>query len=284
MRCSLHIALLLVLALPCATAHAIGNGKLLATGGLTSLDGAAGGGLVPWAVIGGHADVGEWDASASLSHVDTGDFDLQTVAVSIGWSDRLELSAARLSLGLDALMRTGAVDDVRLDTDVLGAKLKLAGDLIYGNWPQFSAGVQYRRSRDRVLVEMAGADDDRGVDVYLAASRLWLDGIAGRRTLANLTLRSTNANQLGLLGFNDDRQLMVEGSVAVFLNRSIAVGAEYRSKPDELAFAPEDPWMDFFVAWFPNKHWHLALAYVDLGSVGGVSDQHGYYLSVQGSP
>ncbi len=77
---------------------------------------------------------------------------------------------------------------------------------------------------------------------------------------------------------------MVEGSLAVFLNRSIAIGAEYRSKPDELAFAPEDPWMDLFIAWFPNKHWHFALAYVDLGSVGGVSDQHGYYLSVQGSP
>ncbi len=31
-----------------------------------------------------------------------------------------------------ALVRTGAVGDVRLDADVLGAKLKLAGDLIYG--------------------------------------------------------------------------------------------------------------------------------------------------------
>ena len=102
--------------------------------------------------------------------------------------------------------------------------------------------------------------------------------------MANLTLRSTAANQLGLFGFSDDRKLTIEGSLAVFLSRSIAVGTEYRSKPDALAFAPEDPWMDLFVAWFPNKHWHLALAYVDLGSVGGVSDQRGYYVSVQGSP
>ena len=278
------LLLMLSLALSASDAIASGAGKLLATGGLTSIDGAAGGGLVPWAVIGGHADEGEWDASAALSYVDTGDFDLQAAAVAVGWSDRLELSAARLSLGLNALMRTREQDQVRLDADVVGAKVRLAGDLIYGEWPQIAAGVQWRRSRDRGLVALAGADDDQGVDVYVAASRLWLDGIAGRRTLANLTVRSTAANQLGLLGFAATRTLTLEGSLAVFLNRSVAIGAEYRSKPDELAFAPEDPWMDLFVAWFPNKHWHFTLAYVDLGSVGGVSDQRGYYLSIQGSP
>jgi hypothetical protein len=280
-----HILLLAVaLALTSMHVDATGNGKLLGTGGLTSIDGAAGGGLVPWAVIGGHAETGEWDASAALTYVDTGDFDLQTGAVAVGWSDRLELSVARMSLGLDALMRTGSAPDVRLETDVYGVKVRLAGDLIYGDWPQLSAGVQWRRSHDQALIAAAGADDDQGFDVYLAGSRLWLDGIAGRRTLANLTLRSTAANQLGLLGFSDQRSLTVEGSLAVFLSRTLAIGAEYRDKPDALAFAPEDPWMDLFVAWFPNKNWHFTLAYVDLGSVGGVSDQRGYYLSIQGSP
>lgn len=260
------------------------DGKLLAAAGLSSIDGAAGGGLVPWAVIAGYGEQGQWDTTGALTYVDTGDFNLRAGSISLGWNDRLELSASRLSLGLDALVAAGAFPDVRLDTDVLAAKLRLGGDLIYGDWPQISAGVQWRHSRDRDLIESVGADDSSGYDVYLAASRLWIAGIGGRRTLANLTLRSTSAHQLGLLGFDDDRSLVLEGSFAVFLTPTIALGAEYRSKPDELALAPEDDWYDLFVGWFPNKRWHAALAYVDLGSVGGIQDQQGFYLTVKGSP
>ena len=45
-------------ALGCSMAHA-GTGKLLLTGGISSIDGAAGGGLTPWAVIGTNADATE---------------------------------------------------------------------------------------------------------------------------------------------------------------------------------------------------------------------------------
>jgi len=144
--------------------------------------------------------------------------------------------------------------------------------------------MQWRNSRDRHLVTELGADDTSGVDLYLAASRLWLDGIAGRRTLANLTVRSSASHQLGLLGFSNARSIRTEGSLAVFVSRTIAIGAEYKSKPDALAFASEDEWKDLFIAWFPNKDWHFAVAYVDLGSIGGIDDQTGYYFSVQGSP
>ena len=36
------------------------QGRLLATGGATSLEGQAGGGIVPWAVLAGYAEEGEW--------------------------------------------------------------------------------------------------------------------------------------------------------------------------------------------------------------------------------
>jgi len=269
----------------CSTAvFAGGEGKLLGTGGLSSIDGAAGGGLVPWAVIGGHGSEGEWDVSASLSHVASDDFDLRVASVAVGWGDRMELSAARLSLGLDALLFMRDRPEVRVETDVISAKLRLGGDLLYGDWPQVSVGMQWRNSRDRHLVTELGADDTSGVDLYLAASRLWLDGIAGRRTLANLTVRSSASHQLGLLGFSNARSIRTEGSLAVFVSRTIAIGAEYKSKPDALAFASEDEWKDLFIAWFPNKDWHFAVAYVDLGSIGGIDDQTGYYFSVQGSP
>ncbi len=36
------------------------TGKLLLTGGVSSIDGAAGGGLTPWATIGTNATEGRW--------------------------------------------------------------------------------------------------------------------------------------------------------------------------------------------------------------------------------
>ena len=90
-------------------------------------------------------------------------------------------------------------------------------------------------------------------------------------------------HQLGLAGFSDQRSWTLEGSLAVFVQPDWVVGAEYRAKPDRLAFAREDDWRGAFVAWVPSKRFQMALAYVDLGSVGGLAGQRGYYLSVQGS-
>lgn len=272
--------LLLLYALEAAAA----DGRLLGSGGVLSVDGSAGGGLVPWAVIAGHSGQRQWDVLASASVVDTGDFDLHTGALALGWNNRLELSLARMSLGLGALVRANRFPDERLDTDVIGAKLRLGGDLIYGRAPQIALGVQWRRSRDGDLVRFASADDDQGFDVYLSASKLWIDGIASRRTLASLTVRSTDANQLGLAGFSNRRSLTVESSLAVFVHPNWLLGVEYRGKPDELDFAREDAWSDVFVAWLPSRHWHLALAYADLGSIGGIDGQRGLYFSVQAAP
>ena len=89
---------------------------------------------------------------------------------------------------------------------------------------------------------------------------------------------------MGLLGFggpNQNRQWMLEGSVAVLLSRHLALGAEYRQKPDNLGLV-EDDWRDVFVAWFPGKHVSVTAAYVDLGSIAGIDNQDGWYLSVMG--
>ena len=66
-----------ILALAAAAAFSAGahadTGKLLLTGGVSSVEGAAGGGLTPWAVIGSNATDGEIGASAFVSAVGTRD-------------------------------------------------------------------------------------------------------------------------------------------------------------------------------------------------------------------
>lgn len=255
------------------------EGRILATGGITQIEGAGGGGLVPWATIVGYSAQGQWDADASLSVVRTGDFHLSAAAVGVGAGDRLELSLARQRLSLDGAMRG---DDT--DLDILGAKFRLGGDLIYDRWPQLSVGLQYKRQHPAAAVKAIGVTERDDVDLYLAATRLFLDGPGHRNWLVNVALRSTRAHQLGLLGFSGQRRLVPEVSTVVLLNPRWAIGAEYRAKPDSLAGLREDDWLDVFVGWFPNKRFSAALGYVDLGEVAGLTDQRGWFLNLKWNP
>ncbi len=265
------LAVLLSLALAAATQA---DSKLLATGGATSIEGAAGGGLVPWAVISGYGDSGEWGGAASLTRVGVDDFQLDVRSLSIGIENRLEFSVSRQHLDVLPL-------DLVISQDILGAKLRLSGDLVYTRVPQLSLGLQYKRNRDMAVPTALGAASGSGVDLYLAASKLWLNGLLGRNLFANVTLRSTAAHQTGLLGFGDERELQLEASAGIFLNRQWILGAEYRQKPDKLAAVAEDDWADVFVGWFPGKRFAAVLAWTDLGAIAGLPGQGGWYLSLQ---
>ena len=131
---------------------------------------------------------------------------------------------------------------------------------------------------------------DTGTDAYLSATKLFL----AQGVLVNLTLRATQANQNGLLGFNGTQgrgaRLQPESSVAWLLRHDVAVGAEYRAKPDNLnpsalgAGLKEDDWADLFVAWAPTKHVSMTLAWVDLGRIVPAvvtRRQTGAYASLQ---
>lgn len=262
-----------------------GQGKLLATGGASQLEGAGGGGLVPWATLSGYGTRGQQGGAAFATRVDTGDYVLDVQGAAYTFGNRLELSVARQRLDLGELRRQLALPWPALGQDIVGAKLRLSGDLVYTRPPQVSVGVQYKRLRDAALPLALGARDGSGVDAYVSATKLFLSGPGGYQWLLNGTVRSTRANQLGLLGFGGDRKsgrsLVLEGSAAVLLNPSLAVGVEYRQKPDNLGFAREDDWRDVFVAWFPNKRVSLVAAWAELGSIATLDAQRGPYVSLQ---
>ena len=262
-----------------------GQGKLLATGGASQVEGGGGGGLVPWATLSGYGTREQHGGAAFATRVDTGDYVLDVQGAAYTFGNRLELSVARQRLDLGELRRQLALPWQSLGQDIVGAKLRLSGDLVYTRTPQVSAGVQYKRLRDAALPLAVGARDDSGVDAYVSATKLFLVGPGGYQWLLNGTVRSTRANQLGLLGFGGDtrsaRSLVLEGSAAVLLDPSFAIGVEYRQKPDNLGFAREDDWRDAFVAWFPNKHVSVVAAWTELGSIATLDNQRGPYLSVQ---
>ena len=282
------------LALAHAGAHAETD-KLLLTGGVTSIDGAAGGGLTPWAVIGSNATEGEFGVAATASVVSTRNYTMQVHGLLLAYDDRCELTIAQQDFATEATGRALGLPGLHLRMDVFGAKVRLLGDAVLDSdsWvPQVAAGVEIKDTYAGQLkptLQALGAHTN-GFDGYVSATKLFL----AQGLLVNGTLRATKANQNGLLGFggtgHDTTKLEPEFSVAWLANRTLALGAEYRRKPDNLnpsllgAGLKEDDWYDVFTAWAPTKHVSATVAYVQLGRIVpavATKRQAGGYASLQ---
>ena len=265
--------------------HAIAGDRLLATGGVSQIEGAGGGGLTPWAMIAGYGTDAQIGGSAFFTRAKTGDdFELNTGGVAVGFYNRVELSVSQTKFELGS---TVPKESIRLNT--MGIKLRLFGDAIYDQdtWvPQVSAGALIKHNEDFDFVpKLVGAKDSTGVDYYLAASKLYLDAVFGRNVLLGATLIATKANQFGLLGFggdlNNDYQIKPSYSAAIMLSDNLLVGMEYRYKSDNLSSYNENDAKDVFVTWFPHKRFSITAAAVDLGDVADKSNQDAWYLSGQ---
>lgn len=261
------------------------SGKLLATAGITQLEGAGGGGLTPWATITGYGTRDAVGGNVHGTFVRVSDYTLGTFGAAIGLYDRVELSYARQVFDTRKAGRSlGLGSGFTFRQDVFGAKVRLFGDAVYSQdslLPQVAVGVQYKVNDRRDIVRAVGAKDARGADFYVSATKLFLS----ESLLLNATVRMTRANQLGILGFGGDRndgyRPEIEGSAALLLSRNVVVGAEYRTKPDNLRFARESDWFDAFVAYFPTKNVSATLAYVNLGSIARRKNQSGFLASLQ---
>lgn len=259
------------------------SGKLLLTGGASTIEGSAGGGLGTWAVITGYETRDGVGANAHATLVDLPDYQFRAAGAAVGLFDRVEVSYAHQWFDTqDTGAKLGLGKGFTFEQDVLGAKLRLAGDAIYDQdrWmPQIAAGVQWKRASQPIVTAL-GAQDRSGLDLYLAATKLYLD----QSLLLNGTVRATKANQTGLLGFGGpgkrDYSIQFEGSAAYLLSPNLAVGAEYRSKPNNLGLR-EDDWMDVFAAYALNKQVSVVAGYADLGEIATFRGQRGLYLSLQ---
>lgn len=259
------------------------GGKLLLTRGVTSVDGTAGGGVVPWALIAGNETDRGIGGTAFATGVFLPDYTLTTYGGAAGFYDRFELSYAHQNFDTgDTGALLGIGQGYEFSQDIFGAKLRLAGDAVYDQdkWmPQIAVGALYKSADDEPLLRALGAESASGTEVYVSATKLILE----HGLLLNGTLRYTDANQNGLLGFGgtEDAGLYPEVSVGYLLSRRLVVGGEYRVKPDALGFAREDDWFDVYAAYALNDTVSLTAAWADLGSIATFDDQRGLYVSLQ---
>ena len=259
------------------------NAKLLLTNAVSAVDGASGGGISNWATIAGRQETRGVGVQAHVTAVLLPDFFYQSYGVALGIADRIELSYARQNFDTqDVGAALGIGQGYMLNQDVFGAKVRLFGDVVYGNTmvPQVAVGAQYKRSLDGAVASAVGAAHDEGIDVTLSATKLLLS----HSVLVNTTARLTKANQNGLLGFgsvsDDSYAVQFEGAVAYQLSRRFVLGTEFRTKPDNLGLGEGD-WFDVFAAYAPSDNLTVTAAYADLGSIATFTGQRGAFLQAQ---
>ncbi|MDP3740282.1 MAG: DUF3034 family protein [Hyphomonadaceae bacterium] len=272
-------------ALPAVAQEIETGGKLRLTRGISTIEGQGGGGLTPWALITGDETDRGIGATAHVTAVELPDYSFLSYGVGVGLFDRVELSYTHQEFDTqDVGAALGLGQGFTFGQDVFAAKVRVAGDAVYDQdkWlPQIALGANWKSNDQGAVVNAIGGSDDEGWETYASATKVLLD----KSLLLNGTLRWTNANQTGLLGYggnlNDDHELMAEASIGWLLSRNLLIGGEYRMKPDNLAIAQEDDWLDLYAAWSVTRHITITGAYADLGSIATFDNQRGVYFSLQ---
>jgi hypothetical protein len=264
---------------------------------VTQVEGQAGGGIVPWALLSGGKP------TASATWVDTGDYTLSSLAVQGTIANRVELSLAQITFDTGRHPKhdgyTGATLDPqgewllgKIDVNIFGAKVKVLD--MTDTMPTVAVGFQYKQTNVTDTFLNAMGAEDSGVDLYIAATKLI--PVGKRKLLLNGTLRATKANQIGILGFgskwDDSYSATLETSVGIFLNKQTVFGVEYRMKPDNIDPLKEHDWGDIFFAYFPTPNMAIVAAAAIFGDIAGAEhvsaggnnyglDQRGLYLQIQ---
>jgi hypothetical protein len=254
---------------------------------ITNIDGQAGGGLVPWALLSSGPTV-------AVTHLGTPKLNINSLAVNTSFANMTEVSYARNMLSITGSTLPASADTVNVDNFGLKVKLNDMSD----SMPQFALGLVYKNTSGNLYdnaLKAAGINKS-GTDVYAAASKIV--NIGGKNVLLNGVLRASKANQMGLLGSTggttagskNSYSIKPELSVEVFAADNVIVGAEYRAQPSNGVVATDgtlhqNAAYDFHIVYVANKNFTLTAAYTNLGQVApgytGSNKQDGMLLQGQ---
>jgi hypothetical protein len=232
------------------------TGKVLATGGVSMIDGAGGGGITPWATITGYGTKDGINGDVHYTYANLPNYSLNSLGVAIGFWDRFELSYAysylptgstfnTVGLATSVLEGAGASEEsgiesfnTTIEMESYGAKLRLFGDAIYNSdslIPQVAVGGFYKINKNDELLTTLKAAETKDWEAYIAATKIFFPW----NTLINVTARYTSANQTGLTGFGgpegNKKEIRPEVSLAYLLNKRTVIGVEYAKHGDNLS-------------------------------------------------
>lgn len=255
-------------------AELFNTGKVLATGGVSMIDGAGGGGITPWATITGYGTKDGINGDVHYTYANLPNYALNSGGVAVGFWDRFELSYTKQVLttgstfntvGLATTTLGGLIDDgafglvgdlndslslglpsnegieafnTTIKMDVYGAKVRLFGDAIYNSdnlIPQVAVGAFYKDNENDALLETLKANKTKDWEAYISATKIFFP----INTLVNVTARYTSANQTGLTGFGNEegneKEVRAEVSLAYLLRKDTVIGLEWAQHGDNVS-------------------------------------------------
>lgn len=214
--------------------------------------------------------------------------------------DRVELGYAFQTLSLDDLPNDiEAATGVKISDDFVNlhnfnARVALVKESEFGqSWmPAITAGVHYKyndtiSTMDSELggtLTSIGIEDNSGFDYTLYGSKMLT--FLPRPVLINVGIRSTEAAHIGLLGFTGERDLVAEGNIVVFVTDRLALGGEYRQKPNSYNQVPgligqEDDWWSVVFGYVASNNVTISGGYFNLGQVLNSNESTALALKVK---
>lgn len=253
---------------------------------ITNIDGQAGGGLVPWALL------SSGTLNVAITNLATPNLNVNSVAINTSFANRVEVSVAHNMLGIGGMSNPSNVDNY-------GIKVKLndMGDAM----PQFAIGAVYKHASGTLVDALASKTGALGLGVSTSSTDLYVTASKivnmGKTVLFNVAVRGSKANELGFLGFGGGNatgaktgySVLPEVSAEIFAAENVILGAEYRAQADNSVAATAgalhtNAAYDLHIVYVANKNLALTAAYTNLGVVApgvlGSGKQNG--LLVQG--
>lgn len=238
----------------------LNTGKVLATGGVSMIDGAGGGGITPWATITGYATRDGINGDVHYTYAPLANYTLHSLGAAVGLYDRVELSYAKsylttgatfdtVGLAADTVFGPGGAEmsgiepfNTTIEMDTYGAKVRVFGEAIYDSdnlIPQIAVGAFYKENKNEELLKTLKAGKAKDWEAYVSATKIFFP----INTLVNITARYSSANQTGLVGFGgpngdggvqNDKEIRPEISLAYLLRKDTAIGVEWAKHGDNL--------------------------------------------------
>jgi hypothetical protein len=216
---------------------------------LSNIEGTGGGVITPSAYLLNPGPKNKVFGMPTMSNrfLRFGSKDLSTLAVGETLWGRIELSYAVQHFGLggfpDAVQKRLGRDIVRDNAwmHVWSIRGKLIEEDSFGlPLPAVTAGVSFKYNDSIQTIDermghalrAAGLDKSNGVDYTLTTTKTICDPWLGRPLSLTAGMRFSNGAQMGLMGFENSCHFSVEGGVRYFPTDWLAVGYEFREKPD----------------------------------------------------
>ena len=254
-----------------------------------NIEGVGGGGIVPGAYLVNPPADGNMMGKPALSQwsIIGGENNIYTVGFAFSFAKRFELGYVLEYNDFRRLKRqlkrdsNGGLDVEKSDIYMSNFHFKALLFEEKKYFPAFAATAELKLNHtiDRMnqnignALDTVGYDDDTGIDFDISISKTIPD-LFFWPCIINANLRFTKGHYLGFLGFSSEYTANGEFSACFMPCPKFAFGAEIREQNDEFDPLPmhgysmvEEAFWDFFVTFFPNKQFSIALAFCSYGNV-----------------